>query len=263
MIAIPKNYLTKQETLAHKIILVTGAEQGFGRAISLDLARSGARVILLGRDMLALEKLYDKIIHCNYPEPVIHAFDFIGAKEKHYLEIGLAIKKEFSKLDGIVHNAATLGVLTSIEQYDTKTWYETMQTNLNAPFMLTKYCLPLLKKSKDARILFISDNISIKPDAYWGAYGVSKSGLNAFAQVLTQELNYSTIKVNIFIPPAMHTNLRAHSHPAENKNKIARVEKISPAIVYLMSAQSQHLNGEKLKVAKENTDSKNILINIL
>ena len=255
MITIPKDY-PRQKTLAHKIILVTGAEQGFGRAISLDLARSGARVILLGRNVSALEEVYDKIMHSNYPEPIIHAFDLIGAKEKDYLEIGLAVKKEFSKLDGIIHNAATVGVLAPIEQYDTKTWYETIQTNLHAPFILTKYCLPLLKKSKDGRILFISDNMSTKPGAYWGAYGVSKAGLDAFAHVLTEELSYSTIKVNIFIPPAMHTNLRAHSHPAENKDKIAPPEKISPAIIYLMGAQSEHLNGRKLKVAMEGTTLK-------
>ena len=166
---IETNYKFTKDELKDKVIVVTGANRGLGKAIALDLARAGATVILLGRDMGSLEIIYDEIMAENLPEPLIHGLDLEGANPDDYLALQQGIEKTFGRLDGLIHNAAILGSLMPIEQYDVKLWFSTMQININAPFMLTQFCIPLLVKSEDSRILFLSSGVGRKGRAYWGA----------------------------------------------------------------------------------------------
>ncbi len=246
---IAKNYQAKVNSLKDKLILITGSAQGLGRASALELASLGATIILLDKDLAKLESVYDEIIANNYPQPILHPLDLLGASADNYQNMQDALMN-FTKLDGLVHNAAIIGTMMPIEQYDIKIWHKVMQVNVNAPFILTQYCLPLLLKSKDARIIFISDKIAIKPKAYWGAYGVSKSALNSLALTLADELEKTNIKTNILDTGAMKTKLRATSHPAEYLNSLNTPKQISPAVAYLFSDEAKKLNANKLTIDK-------------
>ena len=153
---LPKNYKVKQNELNSKVILVTGANKGFGLAISMDLAKAGATVIMLGRDLSSLEYAYDAVVDAGYKEPILYPLDLEGASPENYQELQDNIIEKFNRLDGLIHNAAILGTQMPIDQYDIKLWYSTLQINLSAPFMLTQFLIPALKKSDDARILFLS-----------------------------------------------------------------------------------------------------------
>ena len=156
---LPKNYKVKQNELNSKVILVTGANKGFGLAISMDLAKAGATVIMLGRDLSSLEYAYDAVVDAGYKEPILYPLDLEGASPEDYQELQDNIIEKFNKLDGLIHNAAILGTQMPIDQYDIKLWYSTLQINLSAPFMLTQFLIPALKKSDDARILFLSSSV--------------------------------------------------------------------------------------------------------
>lgn len=232
--------------LKDKVMLVTGANRGFGRAMTLDLAKAGASVIMLGRDFSSLEVTYDEVVDAGYQEPILFPFDLEGATPEHYEQLQKNILDNFEHLDGLVHNASIIGTMMPIEQYDIKLWYSTMQININAPFMLTQFLIPALNKSNDAHVLFLSSSVGRSARAYWGAYGVSKFAIEGLSKTLSEELEKTNIKVNSLDPGRMRTEMRRSAYPAENADKNPLPERKSSAIVYLMSEKSKHLNGKQL-----------------
>lgn len=215
--------ITKNE-LKDKVVLVTGANRGFGRAMTFDLAKAGATVIMLGRDLGSLETTYDEVVDAGYQEPVLYPLDLEGATPEHYEQLQANLLEHFGQLDGLIHNAGIIGTMMPIEQYDIKLWYSTMQINVNAPFMLTQFLIPVLNKSDDARVLFLSSSVGRDARAYWGAYGVSKFAIEGLSKTLSEELEKTNIKVNSLNPKRMRTKMRQIAYPAENieKNPIAR-----------------------------------------
>jgi NAD(P)-dependent dehydrogenase (short-subunit alcohol dehydrogenase family) len=137
-----------------------------------------------------------------------------------------------------------------IEQYDIRLWYSTLQINLSAPFMLTQFLIPALMKSDDARILFLSSSVGREARAYWGAYSVSKFGIEGFAKTLSEELEKTNIRVNTINPGKMSTEMRRIAYPAEDSSKIPSPDSKSPAIVYLMLPENSNIHGQQLTVAE-------------
>ena len=243
---ISANYEPVDAELKNKIILVTGANRGFGLAITKDLAQAGATVIMIGRDLGSLEHSYDFVVEAGAQEPILYPFDLEGAIPEQYQELQDRIETRFGILDGLIHNAAILGTMMPIEQYDIKLWYSAIQINLNAPFMLTQFLIPLLKKANDARVLFISAEQGREAKAYWGAYGVSKFAIEGFAKILSEELENSNIKINTLDPGKMQTELRRTAYPAENSSINPPPEDKSVAIVGLMGLSGKEIQGQTL-----------------
>lgn len=246
---IERYHTIKKDEFKDKIVLVTGANRGFGLAITMDLARAGATVIMLGRDLGSLEYAYDAVVDAGLTEPILYPLDLEGATPENYQELQDNILSQFGKLDGVVHNASILGAQMPIEQYDIKLWYSTLQINLSAPFMLTQFLIPALSKSNDARVIFMSSTVGREARAYWGAYSVSKFGIEGFAKTLSEELEKTHISVITVNPGKMRTEMRRAAYPAEDSSKVPLPEEKSQAIVYLLSSLSPKINGEQLSIA--------------
>jgi len=246
---VPRDYIFKDGELKDKVILVTGANRGFGLAITMGLSKAGATVIMLGRDLGSLEYAYDAVVNAGYNEPILYPLDLEGAAPENYQELQDNVLDKFGKLDGLIHNAAILGTQMPIEQYDIKLWYSTLQINLSAPFMLTQFLIPTLLKSEDARILFLSSSVGREARAYWGAYSVSKFGIEGFAKTLSEELEKTNISVNTINPGKLRTEMRRTAYPAEDSSTVPMPEEKSAAIVYLLSSLSPKMNGEQLTIA--------------
>jgi len=222
--------------LTNKIILVTGASDGIGREAALTYAAAGATVILHGRNVKKLEQVYDEIEKNGGPKPALAPLDLLKASPEQYQELADMLKKEFGQLDGLLHNAGILGTLTPIEQYPIEKWYSVMQINLNAVFLLTQTMLPLLKQSKAASLIFTSSGVGQKGRAYWGAYAVSKFGIEGLAQILKDELEHTNIKVNLINPGPTRTKMRAKAYPAEDPNTLKTPKDLMPKYLELMTA---------------------------
>jgi len=246
---IPSSHKVREGELEGKVVLVTGANRGFGLAMTMDLSKAGATVIMLGRDLGSLEHAYDDVINQGFQEPILYPLDIEGATPENYQSLQDDIFNQFEKLDGLIHNAAILGTMMPVDQYDIKLWYSTLQINLNGPFMMTQFLIPLLNKSDDARILFLSAEQGREAKAYWGAYGVSKFAVEGFAKTLSEELEKTNIRVNTLDPGAMRTEMRRAAYPAEDTTKNPSPESKSPAIVYLMLPVSLKYNGKKLTLS--------------
>ena len=228
--------------LENKVILVTGAGDGIGKAAAKCYAENGATVILCGKNEDSLSAVYDEIEAAGSPQPVILAMNFETATPQNYENLASLVENEFGKLDGLLINAGWLGQTTPISQYDTENWFKVMQINLNSPFMMTQALLPLLNKSESASIVFTLDE---KESAYWGAYGVSKAGLTSFMKILADELDSESnnIRVNGIKPQKVRTKLHLRAYPGENPNLLMKAEEIMENYLYLMSDKSKKSHG--------------------
>lgn len=242
------NYQAPINLLKDKVILVTGAGDGIGKAAALSFARHGATVILLGRTTSKLEKVYDEIEQNQWPKPAIIPLNLEGAVEKDYIEVANSIHSAFGRLDGILHNASLLGSMTTIDQYEAPVWEKVMQVNVNSAFMLTKIFLPLLRASASPSIAFTTSSVGRKGRAFWGAYSVSKFATEGLMQVLADENDESEprIRVNCINPGATRTNMRADAYPAENPMNNPAPEEIMPLYLFLMGDDSRDVTGQSL-----------------
>lgn len=244
------DYTAPDNLLNNKVILVTGAGDGIGRAAALRFAELGATVILCGRTVSKLESVYDEIEAKGLSQPAIIPVNLEGATEKDYNDIAVAIENSFGRLDGLLHNASQLGSLTSIEQYEAEVWTKVMQINVHAGFLLTKALIPLLRLSEDASIVFTSSSVGRKGRAFWGAYSVSKFATEGMMQILADELDddvdseHHAIRVNSINPGATRTNMRASAYPAENPIHNPEPSEIMPVYTYLMGKDSKGITGQ-------------------
>ena len=241
------DYQAPENLLQDRIILVTGAGAGIGRAAAKAYAAHGATVILLGRTLEKLEQVYDEIEAAGHPQPALVPLNLESAQEHDYIELTNTIEQEFGRLDGILHNESLLGVRTTIESYDPVIWQQVMQVNLNAPFMMTQILMPLLERSNHASIVFTSSSVGRKAKAYWGAYGISKFATEGLMQTLADELeSVSKIRTNCINPGATRTQMRADAYPAENPASVKSAEEIMPLYLYLMGDDTLEVNGQSL-----------------
>jgi len=240
------DYQPAADLLDGRIILVTGAGDGIGRAAALAFAGHGATVILLGRTIAKLETVYDEIEAAGGPQPAIFPLNFEGATLKDYHDMAETLDKEFGRLDGILHNAGLLGRITPFEQYNPELWDQVMQVNINGPIWMTQALLPLLKRSPDASVVFTSSSVGRRGRAYWGAYAVSKFATEGFVEVLADEVEHlGTLRVNSLNPGATRTAMRKAAYPGENEMALRAPEEIMPTYLWLMGPDSGSHNGEK------------------
>jgi len=241
---IPDDFTPDRDLLKGRAILITGAGSGLGRALAIECARAGASVILSGRNGAKLDRVYDEIEAMGAPQPAIAVLDLAIATAVDYDGLARVIGEEFGKLDGLVHAAGLLGDRTPLEQYDVPTWCKVLHVNLTAPFILTQVLLPNLRKSEDASIIFVSSGVVKQSRPFWGAYAVSKTGLESVRSMLSEELEgEANIRVNSVNPGRMRTAMRAAAYPAEDPSTVPTAESVSGAFLYLLSARGRGIDG--------------------
>jgi NAD(P)-dependent dehydrogenase (short-subunit alcohol dehydrogenase family) len=230
-----------------RVIVVTGAGDGIGRALAIALARQGATVGLLGRTQRKIAATYDHIVAAGGPQPALLPFNLETAAAPEYDALDDALEREFGRLDGLAHVAGLLGDLSPIEQYDVPTWCRVLHVNLTAAFILTRTLLPLLRRSADASVIFTSSTIARGGRAYWGAYAASKFGVEGLMQVLAQEASGSTrIRVNSVNPGPTRTAMRRQAFPAEDPARLPEPESILAPFLFLLGPAGQGVNGQAI-----------------
>ncbi|NOI66342.1 YciK family oxidoreductase [Vibrio sp. 99-8-1] len=238
------NYSVSLDSLKDKVILVTGAGAGIGKQAAISFAQHGATVILLGRTVKKLEQTYDEIEAAGYAQPAIIPLDMKGATKQNYLDMAETIEQQFGRLDGVLHNAGLLGVISPFDQISEDNFDDIMQVNVKAQFLMTQAILPSLRKSKDARIIFTSSTVGHSGRAYWGTYSISKFATEGMMQILADELSDSHIRVNAINPGATRTGMRAKAYPAEDSEELKTPLDIMPLYLYLMAPEGKEIHGQ-------------------
>ena len=226
--------------LSGRTILITGATDGIGKVLAIEFSKLGSNIILLGRNSSKLDKVYDQLNNSlTSQKHLILQADLGLLNNDSAHEILHAIAEEFTSLDGIIHNAAILGTMTTLEDYELSRWDEVLNVNLRAPFLLTKTLKTILETSTLPRIIFTSSGVANMGRAFWGAYSVSKFGLKGLAEIFANELETtSSIKVFNFDPGATQTKMRASARPAENPNSLKTPNDLVNCYLWFFSEES-------------------------
>ncbi|HEX4859388.1 MAG TPA: SDR family NAD(P)-dependent oxidoreductase [Usitatibacteraceae bacterium] len=232
------------DSLSGRAILVTGAGQGLGRIAAMACARHGAGVILLGRSQQKLEAVYDEITTAGGPEPAILPLDLASATQKDLEAMAGAIHTTFGRLDGIFHGASHFQTTSPLESIDLESWRKHANVNLLVPAAITKSCLPLLRRSPSASVVFLGETHARAPAAFWGAFAVPKAALESLVAVWSEELSLTpSVRINLWIPGPIASPMRARSHPAEAASRLPQLEDQTGAILYLLGDASSDLRG--------------------
>lgn len=245
----PRDYSYDSDVLRDRIILVTGATDGIGKALARHAAELGARVILHGRNVRKLEAIYDEIEDIEGAlRPSIAVLDLASADASAYEALAASVIDEYQRLDGLVHNAGILGERFSIEQYDAVLWQRVMHVNVTAAFAMTQVLMPALRASGDASVVFTSSGVGRQGRAFWGAYAVSKFATEGLSQVLADEHRHDGLRSNCINPGPTRTKMRQAAYPAENRDKLKRPEEVLASYVYLLGPDSRGVTGESFDV---------------
>ena len=233
--------------LEDKVILVTGAGDGIGKAAAISYASHGAKVILLGKTLANLENTYDEITTKGYNDPSISLLDLSTADGNDYDDLKNNLAINYKHLDGLLLNASILGDRTPIEDYDISIWVQTLHVNLTAQFILVKTLLPVLHLSNKASVIFTSSGVGKVGKAFWGAYSVSKFGIEGLSQILSNEhSNDKSIRFNCINPGAIETKMRKAAYPLENPMNLLKPEDIMKKYLWLMSDDSSDIFGQSI-----------------
>lgn len=246
MVTLPPGWTPAPAALKGRTVLITGATGGLGRASALACAQAGATVILLGRKVPALEKLYDEIEGQGGPAPAIYPLNLEGATPADYEELAASVEREFGGLDGLVHGAAHFAGLQPLREFKPEEWMRVLQVNLNGPFLLTQALLPLLQQSADAAVVFVQDDPARGSKSFWGAYGVAKAALGALAGILHDETDSSRVRIATLLPPPMRTALRRMAYFGENTLERPEPAEFAAAVVYLLGTEGAAARGQVL-----------------
>lgn len=245
----PRQVVLTPHELAGRVIAITGPTAGIGEALALECARRGAEVVLIGRNVKKLEAVHAAIANLRdstgrpVPAASIAPLDLEKAVAGDYDALAHAVLQRWGRLDGLVHNAALLGHLGPIEDYDVPTWVKVMHVNVTAAFALTQVLLPVLRASADASLLFLSSGVGRKGRAYWGAYGVSKFAVEGLMQTLADELEKTTVRANSLNPGRARTQMRRQAYPSEAAESLPVPAALTAPMIALLGPQSRGVRG--------------------
>lgn len=216
-----------------RIALVTGASRGIGRAVALELAREGWRVIALARSQKALEQLDDRITAGGGEVTLVPA----DLRDGDGIDrLGAALHERFGRLDGLAGCAGILGSLTPAHQPSPAQMEEVMNVNFIANWRLIRAMHPLLRLSEAGRAVFLTSTAARSPKAYWGPYAASKAALEALVTSYAAENNITPVKANLFNPGPVRTAMRAKAYPGEDPLTLPTPEDVAPQITAMLSA---------------------------
>ncbi|HVO83337.1 MAG TPA: SDR family NAD(P)-dependent oxidoreductase [Syntrophobacteria bacterium] len=229
------------ELLVGRICLVTGSSRGIGLGAARALAAHGGTVILHGRDEGALRSAL-----ASLDSPGRHHIVTADLSDHEAIErLAVESAKCCGILHVLIHSAGILGPKVPLATYPVAAWNEVIHLNLRVPFLLTKALLPVLRKGDRPSVVFLSSGAGRRGHGGWGAYSVSKFGVEGLTQVWADELRGEGIRVNAVNPGGTRTRMRALAYPGEDPETLPTPDDIAPVFVWLARADTQ-VTGQNL-----------------
>jgi NAD(P)-dependent dehydrogenase (short-subunit alcohol dehydrogenase family) len=239
--------------LLGKVALITGGSRGIGRAIAAAYADQGAKVFICGRDPTEINRAVAEIRQSG--GEIAGAPGDIGNATDAGRIVAAALAK-FAAIDILVNNAGILGPRVAIADYPIAEWEEVLRINLNGLFFITREVLPVMLARWGGSIINLTSGVARLGTARWGAYAVSKAGLEGFTQVLADEVKASGIRVNSVNPAPTRTGMRAAAYPQEDPSTLPTPASIMAIFIFLASDISSRITGQALN-ARNWTNPKN------
>ena len=228
--------------LEDKVVVVTGASQGLGRALALAYAKEGASLVINARSKDSVRPVAEEAEKLG-ADVLAVAADVSDAEDVKRL-VDAAVER-FDRIDVLVNNAGLLGPRVAIADYPEDEWRQVLDVNLTGPYLVSKAAVPHI--SEGGSIINVVSGVSVEGRAEWGAYSVSKFGIEGLTQILAAELQESGVRVNAVDPGGMRTDMRAAAYPDEDPETKITPEENTAIFLYLASDESKGVTGERFK----------------
>ena len=240
--------MSDAKPLQDRVVLVAGAAGGLGSAASVACAEAGATVVLLGRKVAPLNRVYDAAKAVG-PEPLLYPLDLVGATPDDFDELAQRIEAELGRLDGVLHCAAEFKGLTPLLHTDPADFARAIHVDLTARWWLTQACLPLVAKSDAGAVVFALDDPARSGNAFWGGYGLAQSAQATLVAMLQAELGEHGPRISGLRPGPMRTALRARAYQPNTDAVAKPAAEYAAACVELLSATGAEQRGTITEVA--------------
>jgi NAD(P)-dependent dehydrogenase (short-subunit alcohol dehydrogenase family) len=227
--------------LAGKVALVTGGSRGIGKAIAEVYARAGAKVFICGRRNDALGWALSDLRSAG--NQIDGAAGDVGKPEDAKRIVQTTLDR-YGTIHVLVNNASLLGPREPIAVYPAAAWEDVIRVNLTGPFLMTQEVLKTMLLQRNGSIINVSSGVGRVGRPRWGAYAVSKFGLEGFTQLLAEELKEVGIRANAVNPGPTRTEMRASAYPDEDPMRLSTPDDIVPLFLYLASDDSIGVSGK-------------------
>ena len=239
-------------SLEGKTALVTGASQGIGRACAIELAKSGARVVLAARNEAKLAEVAAEIAAAG---GTAHAVALDVASEDSIKTTAKAVLAQFGAVEILVNNAGVTrdGLMMRMKRAD---WDDVLNTNLTGAFLLTQAFVSSMLKARWGRIINISSVVARSGQAGQANYAASKAGLIGLTRSLARELASRGITANAVAPGYIETAMTAVLDEKQREAMLSQIPLARPgtdadiahAVAFLASPEAGYITGHVLDV---------------
>lgn len=226
-----------------KVVVITGATKGLGAALARGFTHHGARVALCARGKDALIEIENEIKSRNGS---VFSLPIDVKIPDHVENFSAQTLDRFGRVDAVINNASVLGQRVPVSDYQYSTWRDVIDVNINGTFLVTKAFLPAMMKQRSGSVINLSSGVGNKGKPRWGAYSVSKFGVEGFSYMLAEEMKEYSVRVNIVNPGGLATEMRRAAYPDEDQSKLKKPEDILDVFLYMVSDASRHMTGERI-----------------
>lgn len=242
--------MSEAASLRGGVVLVAGAAGGLGSAAAVACAKAGATVVLLGRKVAPLNRVYDAAKAVG-PEPLLYPLDLEGASPDDFDQLAQSLEAEFGRLDGLLHCAAEFKGLTPLQHTDPANFARAIHVDLTARWWLTQACLPLLARSETGAVVFALDDVARGggEGAFWGGYGLAQAAQERLVPMLQAELGESGPRITGFRPGPMRTSLRGKAYQPNTDTDAKPAAAYADACVELLSPAGAAQRGRIVDAA--------------
>lgn len=230
--------------LEQKVAIITGASRGLGRALVHRFSREGASVAICSRSERDIRSVEHEIQR-EGGECIALAVDISDPSEVEGLLA--ALFNRFERIDVLVNNASVLGPRKAVLKYPYRDWLDVLDVNLTGTFLVTRAVVKTMVERRSGSIINVSSGVGSVGKPRWGAYLVSKFGVEGLTQMLAEELRDCNVRVNAVDPGPMRTSMRHAAYPEEDPNKLKKPEEITDVFLYLASERSVDVTGQRFK----------------
>ncbi|KMQ32184.1 SDR family NAD(P)-dependent oxidoreductase [Bacillus cereus] len=238
--------------LEKQVALITGASRGIGKATAIELAKSGADVIVhYNSNREQAEDTANKVKALGRKAYIVQAD---VAKHEDIKRMFSEVREWVGEIDILVNNAG-FGRMNYVRSMTEEEWDDVLDTNLKGAFLCSKYASRMMMRAKKGNIINVSSIAAIKASVRQTNYSASKAGLNAMAKTMAKELGRFGIRVNVVAPGPIRTELNAMTSIEEENaikliplGRIGEGEDVAQVISFLCSSYAKYVTGQVISV---------------